>query len=181
MVGHDTLFTPTEAAVLTGLPLKAVHNAIDKKIVSAVPGEGGGRLLDARALLSLSLERRLAERVAPELRRKLFDALAETQPNFVSLEVDARHSSIRNLTTPRWRRGAAGRGGPAADRATVACAAGRATGRPRRRMAPTGSFRPRGGDSLRPVDQFGGLGPLGDQLGDQVHRHPRAPEHWIAA
>jgi hypothetical protein len=89
MVGHDTLFTPTEAAVLTGLPLKAVHNAIDKKIVSAVPGEGGGRLLDARALLSLSLERRLAERVAPELRRKLFDALAETQPNFVSLEVDA--------------------------------------------------------------------------------------------
>jgi hypothetical protein len=27
---RDTLFTPTEAAVLTGLPLKAVNNAIDK-------------------------------------------------------------------------------------------------------------------------------------------------------
>ena len=77
MQPHDTLFTPTEAAVLTGLPLKAVNNAIDKKTVSAVAGEEGGRLLDARALVSLSLERRLADRVAPELRRKVFDALAD--------------------------------------------------------------------------------------------------------
>ena len=30
------LFTPTEAAVLTGLPLKTVNNAIDKKTVSAI-------------------------------------------------------------------------------------------------------------------------------------------------
>lgn len=83
---HDTLFTPTEAAVLTGLPLKAVNNAIDKKTVSAVPGEEGGRLLDARALVSLAIERRLADRVAPELRRKVFDALAEAPHNTVSLE-----------------------------------------------------------------------------------------------
>ena len=39
MQTHDTLFTPTEAAVLTGLPLKAVNNAIDKKTISAVAGE----------------------------------------------------------------------------------------------------------------------------------------------
>ncbi len=86
MQTHDTLFTPTEAAVLTGLPLKAVNNAIDKKTVSAVAGEEGGRLLDARALVSLSLERRLADRIAPELRRKVFDALAESPRNVVSLE-----------------------------------------------------------------------------------------------
>jgi uncharacterized protein (DUF433 family) len=86
MQPHDTLFTPTEAAVLTGLPLKAVNNAIDKNTVSAVPGEEGGRLLDARALVSLSLERRLADRIAPELRRKVFDALAESPRNVVSLE-----------------------------------------------------------------------------------------------
>ena len=86
MQPHDTLFTPTEAAVLTGLPLKAVNNAIDKKTVSAVAGEEGGRLLDARALVSLALERRLSDRVAPELRRKVFDALAASPRNVVSLE-----------------------------------------------------------------------------------------------
>ena len=83
---HDTLFTPTEAAVLTGLTLKAVNNAIDKKTISAVAGEEGGRLLDARALVSLALERRLADRVAPELRRQVFDALASSPRNTVSLE-----------------------------------------------------------------------------------------------
>ena len=67
MQTHDTLFTPTEAAVLTGLPLKAVNNAIDKKTVSAVAGEEGGRLLDARALVSLAIERRLSDRLAPRI------------------------------------------------------------------------------------------------------------------
>ena len=43
MQPHDTLFTPTEAAVLTGLPLKAVNNAIDKKTVSAIAGDDAGR------------------------------------------------------------------------------------------------------------------------------------------
>jgi len=87
MQTHDTLFTPTEAAVLTGLSLKAVNNAIDKKTVSAVPGEEGGRLLDARALMSLSIERRLSDHIAtPELRRRVFDALAAAPRNEISLE-----------------------------------------------------------------------------------------------
>src|SRR5438270_1244139 len=86
MQPHETLFTPTEAAVLTGLQLKVVNNAIDKKTISAVPGAEGGRLLDARALVSLALERRLADRVAPELRRQVFDALAGSPRNVVSLE-----------------------------------------------------------------------------------------------
>ena len=34
---------PTEAAVLTGLPLKAVNNAIDKKTIAAVSGKREGR------------------------------------------------------------------------------------------------------------------------------------------
>jgi len=86
MQPHENLFTPTEAAVLTGLSLKAVNNAIDKKTVSAVAGEEGGRLLDARAIVSLALERRLADRIAPELRRQVFDALAGSPRNVVSLE-----------------------------------------------------------------------------------------------
>src|ERR1700746_394384 len=87
MQTHDALFTPTEAAVLTGLSLKAVNNAIDRKTVSAVPGEEGGRLLDARALMSLSIERRLSDRIAtPELRRRVFDALSAAPRNQISLE-----------------------------------------------------------------------------------------------
>jgi uncharacterized protein (DUF433 family) len=113
MQTHDTLFTPTEAAVLTGLPLKAVNNAIDKKTISAVPGEEGGRLLDARALVSLSIEQRLSERLTtPELRRKVFDALADAPRNVVSLEgglikIDLREprralaASLRDLRRAR--------------------------------------------------------------------------------
>jgi uncharacterized protein (DUF433 family) len=113
MQTHNTLFTPTEAAVLTGLPLKAVNNAIDKKTVSAVPGDEGGRLLDARALMSLSIERRLSAGIAtPELRRKVFDALAGAPRNVVSLEdglikIDLRQprrelaASLRDLRRAR--------------------------------------------------------------------------------
>jgi uncharacterized protein (DUF433 family) len=110
---HDSLFTPTEAAVLTGLPLKAVNNAIDKKTISAVSGEAGARLLDARALVSLTIEQRLSDRIAtPELRRKVFDALAEAPRNVVSLEgglikIDLREprrvlaASLRDLRRAR--------------------------------------------------------------------------------
>jgi uncharacterized protein (DUF433 family) len=114
MQTHDTLFTPTEAAVLTGLTLKAVNNAIDRKTVSAVAGEEGGRLLDARALVSLSIERRLSASIAtPELRRKVFDALGEAPPrDVVSLEggllkIDLRQprrelaASLRDLRRAR--------------------------------------------------------------------------------
>jgi uncharacterized protein (DUF433 family) len=109
----DTLFTPTEAAVLTGLSLKAVNNAIDKQTVSAIPGEEGGRLLDARALVSLSIERRLPDRLTtPELRRKVFEALAQASRNVVSLEggllkIDLREprralaASLRDLRRAR--------------------------------------------------------------------------------
>jgi uncharacterized protein (DUF433 family) len=112
MQTHDTLFTPTEAAVLTGLTLKAVNNAIDKKTIAAVAGEEGGRLLDARALVSLALERRLADRVAPELRRQVFEALASSPRTTVSLEgglvkIDLREprrevaTSLRDLRRAR--------------------------------------------------------------------------------
>ncbi len=83
------LFTPTEAAVLTGLSLKAVNNAIDRKTVEAVPGALGGqpsRLLDLQALMSLAVERRLANRFAPELRREVVDAMARAPRNLVTLE-----------------------------------------------------------------------------------------------
>ena len=72
------LFTAAEAAVLTQMPLKAVNNAIDKKTIRVSTGGGAGRtprLLGLRALVSLTLERRLADYFAPDLRRQLFHAL----------------------------------------------------------------------------------------------------------
>jgi len=86
---ENRLFTPTEAAVLTRLSLKAVNNAIDKKTVLAIAGSRAGyatRLLDLRALMSLALERRLADRVVPELRRAVFGALAGAPRNSVSID-----------------------------------------------------------------------------------------------
>lgn len=86
---EDPLFTPTEAAVVTRLTIKAVNNAIDKKIVPAVSGQRAGqatRLLDMRGLMSLTLERRLADRVTPSLRREVFAAAAEAPRDRVSLD-----------------------------------------------------------------------------------------------
>jgi uncharacterized protein (DUF433 family) len=86
---EDSLFTPTEAAALTRLSVKAVNNAIDKKTIPTVVGRRAGRatrLLDIRGLMSLTLERRLSDRFVPELRREVFDALANAPRNRVSLE-----------------------------------------------------------------------------------------------
>jgi uncharacterized protein (DUF433 family) len=112
---ENALFTPTEAAVLTRLPVKAVNNAIDKRTIAAVAGKREGhstRLLDLRALVSLALERRLADRFAPELRRAVFDALTDAPRNTVSLDggflrIDLREprrelaTSIRELRRAR--------------------------------------------------------------------------------
>jgi uncharacterized protein (DUF433 family) len=112
---QNSLFTPTEAAVLTRLSVKAVNNAIDRKTIPAVTGRRAGRptrLVDLRALVSLTLERRLADRFAPELRREVFDALADAPRNTVSLEggflkIDLREprrelaTSIRELRRAR--------------------------------------------------------------------------------
>ena len=84
---NASLFTPAEAAVLTGLSLKAVNNAIDKNLVAAVVRPKSGRLLDPLALLALALEYRLASRFFPDLRRRLFDALAAS-PRKTVLTVD---------------------------------------------------------------------------------------------
>jgi uncharacterized protein (DUF433 family) len=86
---EDLLFTPTEAAALTRLSVKAVNNAIDKKTISTVASRRAGhatRLLDLRGLMSLALERRLADRFVPELRREVFDALATAPRNQISLD-----------------------------------------------------------------------------------------------
>lgn len=112
---ENSLFTATEAAVLTRLSVKAVNNAIDRKTIPAIAASRAGqsaRLLDLRALVSLTLERRLADRFVPELRREVFAALATAPRNTVSLEggflrIDLREprrelaTSIRELRRAR--------------------------------------------------------------------------------
>lgn len=107
----DALFTPAEAAVLTRMAVKAVNNAIDKTTVPAVAGHRAGqgtRLLDLGALMSLALERRLANRFVPDLRREVFDALAGARRDTGTLDggflkIDLREprrelaKSLRNL------------------------------------------------------------------------------------
>ncbi len=83
------MFTPTEAAVLTRLSVKAVNNAIDKKVVPTIarrPVGSATRLLDLRALMSFTLERRLGDRFLPALRREMFDAMATSSRDTLSLD-----------------------------------------------------------------------------------------------
>jgi len=55
-------------------------------------------MLDARALVSLSIEQRLSDRLAtPELRRRVFDALADAPRNAVSLEGGLIKIDLREL------------------------------------------------------------------------------------
>jgi uncharacterized protein (DUF433 family) len=74
-------FTATEAAALTQLPLKAVNNAIDKRLVptAEVRGEDAGRRLRVTGLLALTLERQLSSFLLPAIRRRLF-RLVEARP-----------------------------------------------------------------------------------------------------
>lgn len=86
---ENPLFTTTEAAVLTQLSVKAVNNAIDKKAISTVAGNRSGfatRLLDLHAVMALALERRLTDRLVPELRRAVVNAMTQGARNTVSLE-----------------------------------------------------------------------------------------------
>jgi uncharacterized protein (DUF433 family) len=95
----NSLYTPTEAAVLADLSLKAVNNAIDKKFVVARKRAGKPtRMLGVSALVALVI----GWRFAPEQRRKLFDALAAGSRNVLFLDdflkIDVR-AARRELAT----------------------------------------------------------------------------------
>jgi len=80
------LYTPAEAGAVTALPLKAVHNAIDKRIVepadrarTAVEGKTrriAARYLTGEDLVRLRVWRGVGEALSAERRRRLFAAIA---------------------------------------------------------------------------------------------------------
>ena len=82
------LYTPAEAGAVSGLKLKAVHNAIDKHIVEpvararAVTSEPvkrvGPRFLTAEDLVRLRVWRGVGDTLSAERRHRLFVAIAAT-------------------------------------------------------------------------------------------------------
>lgn len=77
------LYTPSEAAAVSGIGVKAVNNAIDKRIIQAAqPSRNGGRKVAVRALteddlLRLKLWYEVGGILSQERRERLFDAIRD--------------------------------------------------------------------------------------------------------
>jgi uncharacterized protein (DUF433 family) len=98
-------YTPAQAAALIGLPLAAVHKAIDSRLVRPFalrPGGGGQRLLTKEHLIFLQLE---AEglRLLPLGTRREIAELLQQSPNTNQLPV-ADGTAIRIEVKPARRK-----------------------------------------------------------------------------
>src|SRR5665213_3614491 len=90
------LFTPAEAGAVSGLKLKAVHNAIDKRIVETVakptkPAHGARRAerryLTGEDLVYLRVWRGVGDTLSAERRARLFVAIA-AEPKAKTVKAD---------------------------------------------------------------------------------------------
>jgi len=80
------LYTPAEAAAISDIGVKAVHNAIDKKIVETA-SDAKPRLLTADGLLRLKLWYGVGSVLSAERRKRLFEELAE-KPSAKTVKAD---------------------------------------------------------------------------------------------
>jgi len=91
------LFTPAEAGAVSGLKLKAVHNAIDKRIVEPVETERAAaagalkraapRFLTSEHLVLLRVWRGVGDTLSTERRHRLFFAIA-AKPTAKTVKAD---------------------------------------------------------------------------------------------
>ncbi|WDF72489.1 DUF433 domain-containing protein [Novosphingobium sp. KACC 22771] len=84
------LFSPTEAAAVAGIAVKAVNNAIDKRIVVAVRNAGKTtrqRAVSSDGLLQLKLWSQIGGILSQERREKLFEAIMR-EPNASQVRAD---------------------------------------------------------------------------------------------
>jgi uncharacterized protein (DUF433 family) len=91
------LYTPAEAGAVSGLKLKAVHNAIDKRIVEPVAKgraviagkvkRTGPRFLTGEDLVRLRVWRGVGDPLSAERRHRLFVAIA-AQPEAKTVKAD---------------------------------------------------------------------------------------------
>ena len=70
-------YTPAEAAAVSGVAVKSVHNAIDKRIIARSEVRAGGRSLTDDDLLRLKLWYGVGSILTAERRKRLFDAIAD--------------------------------------------------------------------------------------------------------
>lgn len=70
-------YTPAEAAAVSGVALKAIHNAIDKNVILARIAHRAGRTLDDDDLLRLKLWYGVGSILSADRRKRLFDAIDE--------------------------------------------------------------------------------------------------------
>jgi uncharacterized protein (DUF433 family) len=81
MTSAARIYTPAEAAAVSEIGIKAVHNAIDKRIVDTVSSPGlhtgaiNRRALTSEGLLRLKLWYGVGSTLAAERRQRLFDAI----------------------------------------------------------------------------------------------------------
>ncbi|WP_454919301.1 DUF433 domain-containing protein [Xanthobacter sediminis] len=91
MATSARIYTPAEAAAVSGIAVKAVHNAIDKKIVETKadprPRGVGRRALTHEGLLRLALWHGIGSALSAERRERLFNAIAAT-PNARTVRAD---------------------------------------------------------------------------------------------
>ncbi len=88
MTDAARLYTPAEAGAVSGLKLKAVHNAIDKRIIEPVAKGGraataglkrtGPRFLTGEDLVRLRVWRGVGDTLSADRRHRLFVAIAAT-------------------------------------------------------------------------------------------------------
>lgn len=80
-------YTPAEAAAVSGVALKAIHNAIDKNVILARLAHRAGRSLDDDDLLRLKLWYGVGSILSADRRKRLFDAIDE-DPNAETIRAD---------------------------------------------------------------------------------------------
>jgi uncharacterized protein (DUF433 family) len=89
--GAARLYTPSEAAAVSDLAIKAVNNAIDKRIIQAArPARGGranARALTADDVLRVKLWYKVGTILSQERRQRLFDAIRE-RPKAKTVKAD---------------------------------------------------------------------------------------------
>lgn len=96
-------YTPAEAAAVSGIAVKTVHNAIDKRIVSTATSRTGGRALTDDDLLHLKLWYGVGSILSAERRKRLFDAIAD-DPKAETVRLTITLSSTSPARASNWPR-----------------------------------------------------------------------------
>lgn len=88
MVAFQREYTPAQAAAVSEIGVKSVHNAIDKRIIeSRVANHQGGRALTDDDLLHLKLWYGVGSILTAERRKRLFEAI-KSDPSAATVRAD---------------------------------------------------------------------------------------------